>query len=83
MLVAVIQLLINVRDDTRDMKKEWPEIKDSVRKIQSTQDEMKRESANYATTRQLTEAEIRVSEKFSKELEKQKAKGRIAPDGYR
>lgn len=72
MLWAVIQLGITIRDDTRDIKKEWPEMKESVKKIQATQDEMKRESANYATTAQLKGAKEEVMRIIDEQIKKKR-----------
>jgi hypothetical protein len=59
-LWALFNLAVNIRDDTREIKREWPELKKDV-------GDLKREAA---TKKELADAELRVKQEFTEQLKK-------------
>lgn len=62
-LWALFQLGMTIRDDTRDIKKEWPDMKKDI-------GELKEQGKTFATKIQLESAEQRVKAQFAEELKK-------------
>jgi hypothetical protein len=62
---ALFNLAVSIRDDTRDIKKEWPEMKKDI-------GELKEQGKTFATKTQLEAAEMRVKQEFQEQLRKGK-----------
>jgi hypothetical protein len=60
-LWALINLAVTIRDDTRDIKKEWPEMKKDI-------GELKEQGKTFATKKQLEDAETRVKNEIAEQL---------------
>lgn len=52
-LWSLFNLAVTIRDDTRDIKREWPEMKKDI-------GELKEQGKHFATQKQLEDAKLRV-----------------------
>lgn len=64
-LAYIAKTGVDIRDDTRDMKKEWPQMQKDI-------SELKEQGRTFATKTQLEEAEKRVKTEFAETLKKAK-----------
>lgn len=67
---ALINLAVTIRDDTRDIKKEWPEMKRDI-------SELKEQGKTFATKKQLEEEATRVTNEFRRQLNEQLKKKKL------
>jgi len=74
LLWALLNLAVSIRDDTRDIKKEWPGIKSDI-------SELKEQGKTFATKKQLEDAEQRVKDEFKKRLEEQVSADKLQTGG--
>lgn len=63
LLLSLVYCFVGIRDDMRDIKREWPEMKKDI-------GELKEQGKTFATQKQLEAAEQRVKQEFAEELKK-------------
>lgn len=76
LLWALLNMAITIRDDTRDLKKEWPEMKQSVASMKEDIAALKRQGETFATKRELEAEANRVTTEFRRLLDDQMKKAR-------
>jgi hypothetical protein len=64
-LAYIAKTGVDIRDDTRDMKKEWPQMQKDI-------GELKEQGKTFATKIQLEETEKRVKNEFAETLKRSK-----------
>jgi hypothetical protein len=71
LLWALLNMAITIRDDTRDLKKEWPEMQKAMKDMKDDIAVLKRQGETFATKKELENATTQVTAEFKKLLDEQ------------
>ncbi len=74
---ALFNMAVTIRDDTRDLKKEWPEMKAAVASMKEDIAALKRQGELFATKKELENEANRVTTEFRRLLDEQLKKKKM------